>query len=91
MIISQESRLFEVFLILRAKLRPENGNKGLREIKKTIMPQNLDNKHFSLLFRFYMTIVVFITYVVFLKQASKNSYLVFSNFEFIDYLCEYKH
>ena len=31
-----------------------------------------------------MTIVVFITNVVFfLKQASKNSYFVFSNFEFI--------
>ena len=35
MIISQETPLFEVFfLILGAKLRPENGNKGLHKIKK---------------------------------------------------------
>ena len=48
------------------------------------MPQSLHNKHFSLHFRFFMTIVVFITYVVFfLKQASKNFYFVVSNLEFI--------
>ena len=39
MIISQDSLLYEVFfLILGAKLRPENGNEGLHKIKKTNMP-----------------------------------------------------
>ena len=36
--ISQESLLFEFFLILGAKLRPENGNEELHKQKKTNMP-----------------------------------------------------
>ena len=71
--ISQESLLFEVFLILGANFRPENGNEGLHKIKRTNMPQSLDNKHAPLLFCFIASSPM----LYFLKQVSKNPYFVF--------------
>ena len=81
MIIFQKSLLFKVFfLILGAKLRPENGNEELHKIKTTNIPQNLDNKHFSLLFRFFMTIAVIITYAVFFETSLQKFMLCFFKF-----------
>ena len=83
MIISQESLLFEVFKILGAKLRPEHGNKGLHKIKKTkkqISRKVLTLNIFHCFSVFFVTIVVFITYVAFFETSYQKFLLCFFKF-----------
>ena len=63
-----------------------------RQNKKTNMPKSFDNEHFLLLFRFFMTIVVFFIYVVFFEtKLPKISTLFFQILNLLLALYEYKY